>query len=147
MGRIDEITDLELLAAAYHEGGHAVLHKLNGGTVHHVKVTASGAYTRTAEDCPDEDDPFPYLVMVMAGHAAEARFYQVNGFGSWKADSMAAAQAGGDRANFGRHSRGTGISRGQALNEAKRQVRRHWGRIDRVARVLAARGHLSGSQV
>ncbi|MFI9449200.1 hypothetical protein [Amycolatopsis sp. NPDC052450] len=147
MARTDDTTDLELLAAAYHEAGHAVLHKQFGGTVEHVKLTAKGAYTRTTEDAPDEENPFPYLVMVMAGHAAEARFYQRNGFGSWKADSMAAAQAGGDRANFRRHSRGTGISRGQALTEAKRLVKRHWGHIERVAHALAAKGHLSGSQV
>ncbi|WP_410662784.1 hypothetical protein [Amycolatopsis sp. lyj-84] len=147
MARTDETVDLELLAAAYHEAGHAVLHKLSGGTVQHVKVTSSRAYTRTAEDRPDADNPLPYLVMVMAGHAAEARFYQRNGVGSWKADSMAAAQAGGDRANFRRHASGTGISQSKALSEAKKQVRRHWGRIERVAQALATTGRVSGSQV
>lgn len=148
MARTDDTPDLERLAIAFHEAGHAVIHIVNGGRVEHLKITGkTGGYTRTVEDGPDEDNPMPWLAMIMAGQAAETRFLTRNGHGAWKAESLARQTATGDHRNFRRDARGTGISKGQALREATKQVRKHWGRIERAAALLADTGHLSGSRV
>lgn len=148
MGRTDDTADLDRLAIAFHEAGHAVIHVVNGGRVSHLEILGNGAgNTCTVEDGPDEANPMAWLAMVMAGQAAETRFLTRNGYGQWKAESLAKHTAGGDHRNFRRDSRGTGISKGQALREAHRQVRKHWGRIERVAALLNAKGRISGSKV
>lgn len=141
--------ELWRLAIAFHEAGHAVIHKTNGGRVKSVTLLGidDGGYTTTAEDGPDHGNPLPWLAMLMAGYAAEYRFLTRNGVGSWKADSVAKARACGDRTDFRADGRGTGISRGRAVREATRLVNRHWGRIERAAHALSARGRLSGSQI
>jgi hypothetical protein len=148
MGRTDGADDLSPMMAAYHEAGHAVAHKVAGGRVSSVKLTGrdTGVMT-TQEHGPREGDLMGWLVMILAGQEAAARFLTHHGY------SLAAGRRANhrgshhDRARFRRYAQGSGISEAHARHEAERLVRTHWRRIDRTARKLTRSRHLSHTAI
>ena len=138
------------LVIAYHEAGHAVAHRVAGGKVSTVEISGdgSGGVTSTAEDGPTADTLTDWLVMILAGSEAEARFL-VRHHGHWRTAARRHARPGSrsDMANFRRYATGSGISESTARAAAERLVRTHWRRIEKVAALLVKKGRITGRQV
>jgi hypothetical protein len=133
---------------AYHEAGHAVAHRVAGGKVRAVELHRNGhGVTITDEDGPTPATAQGWLVMLLAGGEAQAKFLTQHHFGLGKARRYVQSSCAGDLADFRRDSRGFGISESTARRGAERLVRSHWRRIDRAASLLLKNGRISGSQV
>jgi hypothetical protein len=150
MARPGTDEDLDRWKIAYHEAGHAVVHRVAGGQVKKVEILRNGGgITVTAEDGPADDDGLiHWLVMILAGGEAEARFL-VRKHGQWRSDARRAARptCSSDLSDFRQAAKGSSISESKARNAAEVLVRKHWRRIDKVAALLFAKGKLTGSQV
>ncbi|WP_020418526.1 M50 family metallopeptidase [Amycolatopsis sp. ATCC 39116] len=135
------------LTTAHHEAGHAVAHLLAGGTVREVVLSRDGrtGYTEIAEDGPREGNLMGWLVMLLAGQEANARFLTEHGYSLSRARRVCRAASPGDLREFRAAARGTGISEHRARRATERLVDRKWSRIHRAALRLAARGRLPGS--
>ncbi|SFJ76554.1 Peptidase M50B-like [Amycolatopsis sacchari] len=136
------------LITAHHEAGHAIAHLVAGGRVQSVKIisTYHGVMTPREHE-PAPDNVLGWLVMILAGHEAAARYVAKNGYGLGTARRLTRDGAASDLAGFRRFARGTGISEAHARREAARLVSRHWGRVHRAALRLDKAGRLSGSQL
>jgi hypothetical protein len=131
--------DPDDLITAAHELGHAVC-----AYAHGVGVT-SITLGLTTLDLPDDDDEFTpqhwraYLVGCMAGYEAEVLWARRVG---GTADKR---QSGLDMRNFRTYRRRgrIDITEGQARRAARVAVKRNWGRIRRLAPVLAIEGSIA----
>ncbi|WP_216210593.1 M50 family metallopeptidase [Amycolatopsis aidingensis] len=147
MGRYDTSQDLTRLVTCHHEAGHAIAHQVGGGTVHHVRIVSDHeGYMRPADEF-DPDNPLPWLVMILAGSEAAARFLTRHGYSLGEGRRIQRGWCHDDRTMFRRYARGTGIAEGRARREAQRLVRRHWRQIDRLATKLDRRGRLTGPRL
>ncbi|MEV0057256.1 hypothetical protein AB0H34_43040 [Saccharopolyspora shandongensis] len=133
----------EWAAAAVHEIGHAVAHQHAGLQVRRIKIWktwftgAVRGQTDIAESwLPNELLP-GYLVACMAGPEAEMHWRAISGH-------RGKTISHGDDLNFRKASKGIGLSKRQASQQARRLVVEQWGRIEVLAAHLADKGSLRG---
>ncbi|PRX43049.1 peptidase M50B-like protein [Prauserella shujinwangii] len=143
--RITDERHLNRLVTCHHEAGHAVIHRATGGRVAHVKILSDMEGVMRPADEFDPDKALGWLTMILAGGEAAARYIATQGYSLGQGRRLARHGCRDDLALFRRYAQHTGISEGRARREADTLVRRHWGRIHRVAHKLDQRGRLSHS--
>ena len=142
-GRYAEAVDLdpELLIAAAHELGHAVLASAYGITVVSIEVDRSNNTGLVRRDM-DDYDRLPLELL------RGALFGDVAGF---EAERLWAARHGGqavrscastDFANFARYRRRVGLTTDQGRYQARTVLREHWPIVERLAPRLARHGEV-----
>lgn len=145
--RPTEPTDMdpELLLAAAHELGHAIVDLAHDVPVLSVEVDrrANTGLTRTGFDATTAT-PEQWrgaLIGDLAGFEAELLWCQRHG---GHADPTTAAS---DYTNFTRNARRVGLTRAVARAQARTVLIRHWPRLERLALRLALRGHVDPTAV
>ncbi|HEX5120466.1 MAG TPA: hypothetical protein VFW65_35240 [Pseudonocardiaceae bacterium] len=136
--------DPELLLAAAHELGHAIVDLAHQVPVLGVEVNrrTHGGLTRTGFD-PTTATPDQWrgaLIGDLAGFEAELLWCHRHG---GHADPASAVT---DYANFTRHARRVGLTRGVARTRARSVLIAHWPRLERLALRLARHGHLDPAE-
>lgn len=140
----DETQDRMLLTAA-HELGHWVAFDAAGYRVRGLRI--HGEHDAICHvDTPHVVD-VGYLVAIMAGHVAEARWlHRYHDYPRGKALKVTYRHSSkSDLRGFRtlRRRHGLDVSEDKAIREAEKVVKRHWGRIERRVGKLAEKGRLS----
>ncbi len=145
MGKFDGYAP-EWVGSAMHEAGHAVAFKKAGVRIRKLTLTRSmfGGHQGCCEvDDPTERQLRGYLVAILAGIEAEARYLKTHHGFSLSAGRDTAAYGGRyDLAAFKKYSAGTGLSKSSARSKAASLVSWNYGRIESVAARLANSGRL-----
>jgi hypothetical protein len=143
-------TDQRLLIAA-HELGHALTWHALGFTVDEIRVVGRGDSAHgwvwlkhTKDSLSTLEKERAYHAGLLAGREAELRWCDENRM------KFVEYTCAGDMDNLRRRRRttfGRQVSHSAATSDARRLIRSKWGRIVRLAPLLAARGSLSPSRI
>lgn len=141
----EETQGRRLLTAA-HELGHWAAFDAAGYAVRSVRV--DGPHDGVCHLDAAKAVTVPYLVAIMAGHVAEARWlHRYHDYSRSQALTVTYRHSlASDVPNFRllRRRHELDLSEKTAIREAETVVKRHWGRVERRVAKLATKGRLSG---